>query len=169
MAAAGGEQSVGVIPPEDQMGRFGVMYVRSLLAQAALGTSEFSPGEDHLATDLNVEFRPAPVRVQVKAGRKRRNKDGSYSVSVTEKWRKDWEGAKIPAYLVYVHLEHKPPAQWFEHPITATTVHAHAYWVRVNGVAVATVRVPTANRLTVSTFKLWNRDIEATFGMEATA
>jgi len=160
---------VGTIPSEDQIGRLGVMYVRSLLAQAALGNSETSSGEDHLATDLNVDFRPATIRVQVKAGHKRRNKDGSYSISITEKWRKDWADAKIPVYLVYVHLEHKPPVKWFAHAVTSTTVHAHAYWARVDGVSAATVRVPTANRLTVSTFELWNHDIEATFGMEAMA
>jgi hypothetical protein len=170
MGGTGGFQNVaiGAIPPDDQMGRMGVMYVRSLLAQAALGNNETSSGEDHLATDLSVEFRPAPVRVQVKAGCKRRNSDGSYSVSITEKWRKDWRDAKIPVYLVYVHLEHKPPAKWLEHPAVSTMVHAHAYWVRVDGVSVATVRVPTANRLTVDTFKVWNSDIEATFGMGAT-
>lgn len=166
MAAAGLTQSVvGVIPPDDQIGRLGVMYVRSLLAQAALGNEETSPGEDHLAADLNVNFRPAPIRVQVKAGRKRRNKDGTFSVSITEKWRTDWTAAKIPVYLVYVHLEHRVPAKWFEHPISSTTVHAHAYWVRVDGLSVTTVRVPTTNRLTVDTFKVWNDDIEATFGM----
>lgn len=161
--------AIGAIPAEDQIGRLGVMYVRSLLAQAALGNNETAPGEDHLATDLNVDFRLAPIRVQVKAGRRRRNRDGSYSVSIMEKWRKDWADAKIPVYLVYVHLEHRPPAKWFEHPATSTTLHAHAYWIRVNGVSGATVKVPTSNRLTVSTFNLWNRDIEATFGMEATA
>lgn len=140
------------------------MYVRSLLAQAALGNEETTSGEDHLATDLNVSFRPATVRVQVKAGRKRRNKDGTFSVSTTDKWRKDWADAKIPVYLVYVHVEHKPPANWFEHPVASTTVHAHAYWVKVNGLSVATVKVPTTSRLTVDTFKVWNSDIEATFG-----
>jgi hypothetical protein len=84
---------------------------------------------------------------------------------VTEKWRKDWTDAKIPVYLVYVHLEHKPPATWFEHPASSTTMHAHAYWVRVDGLSVATVRVPTKNRLTVDTFQLWHNDIEATFGI----
>lgn len=160
---------VGAVAPKDQIGRLGVMYVRSLLTQAALGNQETSPGEDHLATDLNVDFRPATIRVQVKAGRKRRNQDRSFSVSVNKKWRADWADAKIPVYLVYVHLEHTPPSKWFDHPRTATTVHAHAYWVRVDGLSVATVKVPTANRLTVDTFEAWNRDIEATFGIGATA
>lgn len=171
MAAAGKKQSagVGVIPPEDQIGRLGVIYVRSLLAQAALGNSETSSGEDHLATDLNVDFKAAVIRVQVKAGRKRRNKDGSFSVATTQKWREDWTAAQIPVYLVYVHLEHKQPEMWFEHPTASTTVHAHAYWVRVNGVSVASVRVPMANRLTVNTFNQWSQDIESTFGQGETA
>jgi len=79
------------------------MYVRSLLAQAALGNNETAPGEDHLATDLNVEFRPATIRVQVKAGQRRRNNDGTFSVA--EKWHANWAEAKIPVYLVYVHLD----------------------------------------------------------------
>lgn len=169
MAAAGKSKTVdvGVLPPEDQIGRLGVMNVRSLLAQAALGNSEGSPGEDHLASDLNVEFRASTVRVQVKAGRKRRNKDGSFSVSTTEDWRQKWRDAKIPVYLVYVHLEHRPPANWFGHAAASTTVYAHAYWVRVNEVSVATVRVPMTNRLTVATFQAWHHDLEASFGTEA--
>lgn len=157
--------SIGAIGPEDQIGRLGVMYVRSLLAQAALGNAETSSGEDHLSTDLNVDFRPATIRVQVKAGRKRMNADGSFSVSTTQKWRGDWAAAKIPVYLVYVHLEHAKPVKWLEHPAVSTTVHAHAHWVRVDGLSVPTVRVPGANRLTVATFAQWNRQIEAQFGM----
>lgn len=164
-----GDAAVGAIPPEDQIGRIGVMYVRALLVQAALGSAETSSGEDHLATDLNVDFRPATIRVQVKAGRKRRNKDGTFSVSVTEKWRQHWTDAQIPVYLVYVHLEHAKAVKWLEHTAASTTVHAHAYWFRVNGLSVATVRVPSTNRLTVDTFAAWNRDIETTFGMAVTA
>lgn len=159
---------VGMLPLEDQIGRLGVVYVRSLLAQAGLGNSETSPGEDHLSIDLNVEFRAAAVRVQVKAGRKRVNKDGSISVPTTPKWREDWATARIPVYLVYVRLERPQPAMWLEHPAASTTLHAHAYWARVNGLSVPTVRVPSANRLTVDTFAAWNRDIEETFGMAVT-
>jgi hypothetical protein len=106
MVAAGDKPGVpiGAIPPEDQVGRLGVMYVRSLLAQAALGNEETSSGEDHQAIDLTVKFRPAPVLVQVKAGRKLRLKDGTFSFSIKDNWRDSWAEAKIPVYLVYVHL-----------------------------------------------------------------
>lgn len=61
----------------DHQGRLGVMYFRSLLAQAGVANAESSPGEDHLATDATVEFPRGPVRVQIKAGTKPLNKDGS--------------------------------------------------------------------------------------------
>lgn len=159
----------GPIASDDHIGRMGVMYVRSLLAQAALGNAETSPGEDYLGTDLTVDFPVASIRVQVKTGHKRQNKDGSFSVSTTKKWRTDWATAQIPVYLVYVHLEKPTPAEWLEHPTAATTVHAHAHWVRVNGVSAATVRVPGANRLTVGTFQDWQKHIAECFGMAVTA
>lgn len=155
----------GFIAPGDHAGRMGLAYVRSLATQASLGNQETSPGEDYLATDLNIEFRIAPVRVQVKSGHLRRNQDGSYSVRTTMKWREDWATARIPVYLAYVHLERGPALEWLEHSPLCTTFHAHAYWARVNGVSAATVRVQVCNRLTVDTFEDWQRDIEACFGI----
>lgn len=162
--------SPGPIATEDHVGRMGVMYVRAMLAQAALGNSETSPGEDHLSNDLNIHFRQGDIRVQIKAGAaKRRNKDGSFSISLKQKWRTDWAAATIPVYLVYVHLEKKIAGHWLDHPVASTTVHAHAYWVRVNGVSKATVRVPVQNRLTAATFDEWLGDLQDLFGTVVTA
>lgn len=157
---------VGPIASEDQLGRLGVMYMRGLLAQAALPHSETQSGEDYLSVDMSVEFRSAPIRVQVKCGHKWRNKDGSFSVSTKKKWRVDWAAAQLPVYLVYVHLEKERPGHWLEHPATSTTVHAHAHWIRVNGVSAPTVRVPASNRLTADTFAEWEQDVLERFGIE---
>lgn len=44
-----------VVPPEDQIGRIGVMHGRTLLAQScAFANTETSSGDDHLATNLMV-------------------------------------------------------------------------------------------------------------------
>lgn len=155
--------AAGPIAAGDQVGRLGVMYMRALLAQAALGNSETQSGEDYLSVDMSVDFPIAPVRVQVKCGHKKPNKDGTFSVSTKSKWRDDWATAQIPVYLVYVHLAKQPPADWLEHPRGSTTIHAHAHWLRVNGVSAATVKVPEGNRLTVDTFVEWQRDVEESF------
>ncbi|MGB7979864.1 MAG: DUF4365 domain-containing protein [Candidatus Nanopelagicales bacterium] len=149
----------------DRKGRLGVNYVCSVVAQAALPNPEFKPGEDHLAVDLNVEFPVSPVRVQVKCGSRKANMSGSISVPLNAKWRARWTQSKIPVYLVYVCLERKTPGDWIDHSNHAhTVVHAHAHWVRVNGVSGASVSVPLANRLSIDTFAIWNDEAEACFG-----
>lgn len=149
----------------DRKGRLGVNYVCTMLAQAALPNPEFKPGEDHLAVDLNVAFPVADVRVQVKCGTRKANKSGSISVPLDAKWRARWSQSKIPVYLVYVCLERKTPGDWIDHGDDGhTVVHAHAHWVRVNGVSAASVSVPLANRLSIDTFATWNDDAEACFG-----
>lgn len=149
----------------DRKGRVGVNYVCSVVAQAALPNPEFKSGEDHLAVDLNVEFPASPVRVQVKCGTRSPNKSGSISVPLDAKWRVKWSQSKIPVYLVYVRLEREQPKDWIRHDSDAhTLVHAHAHWVRVNGVSGASVSVPLSNRLSIDTFAAWNDDVEACFG-----
>lgn len=149
----------------DRKGRLGVNYVCSVVAQAALPIPEFKSGEDHLAVDLNVEFPVSPVRVQVKCGGRKANKSGSISVPLDAKWRSKWAQCQIPVYLVYVCLERTSPGDWIDHSDDAQTVlHAHAHWVRVNGVSAASVSIPIANRLSIDTFSTWNDDAEACFG-----
>lgn len=161
--------SAKAVAEADNIGRFGVMYVRSILAQAGVVHSEVAGGEDHLAVDLALLFPVGPVTVQVKTGTKRPNKDGSISVPTTGEWRDKWRQAKTPVYLIYVRLEKRPPAHWIEHAELRTTVHARAQWVRVNSLSVASVKVPVSNRLTATTLDGWVDDFERAFGKAATA
>jgi hypothetical protein len=66
--------------------------------------------------------------------------------------------------LVYVRLEKGQPPDWLEHPTLATTVHARAHWVRVNGLSAASASVPLGNRLSLATFATWNQQVEDCFG-----
>jgi hypothetical protein len=157
-------QAWELIPLNDRKGRLGVNYVRSVLAQSALPNKEFDSGEDHMAVDLTVEFPAAPVRVQVKCGTRSPNQSGSISVPINSDWRDHWCASKVPVYLVYVRLECAAPRDWIDHDDDHTTVHAHAHWVRVNGVSAASVSVPLANRLSIDTFATWNDEVEACFG-----
>lgn len=161
--------NAGSVAPEDRIGRWGVMYVRSLLAQAAVPHNEVPGGEDHLAVDLALIFPEGPVTVQVKTGTKSPNKDGSITVSVTDKWKAKWANALIPVYLVYVRLEKAPPGDWAEHSAAHTTLHARAHWARVNAVSAASVRVEASNRLTADTFGQWVDEFVAQFGKAAGA
>jgi uncharacterized protein DUF4365 len=159
----------GAIATEDQIGRWGVMYVRSILAQAAVVNNEVPGGEDHLAVDLALIFPVGSVTAQVKTGTKKPNRDGSITVSVEESWKKKWAEAKTPVYLVYVYLEKKPPLDWAEHADAHTTLHARGHWIRVNAVSAASVRVPVSNRLTADTFDEWVGDFNALYGKAASA
>lgn len=159
----------GSIADGDRIGRLGVMYFRSLLAQAAVINGEISGGEDHLAVDLTVTFPVGSVTVQVKTGTKKVNKHGVIAVSTTKKWRDKWAVAKTPVYLVYVRLEKGQAADWIEHGDMHTLVHARAHWLRVDGLSDPTAKVPVANRLTSETFDEWVDDFEAAFGQAASA
>lgn len=159
----------GSIAAQDRIGRWGVMYVRSLLAQAAVPHNEVPGGEDHLAVDLALIFPEGPVTVQVKTGTKKPNRDGSITVPVAEEWRTKWASALTPVYLVYVRLEKAPPKDWAEHGVAHTTFHARANWARVNALSAASVRVETTNRLTADTFGLWVDEFVAQFGKAASA
>lgn len=143
------------LPSGDRTGRFGVMYVRSLLAQAGVGHEETASGEDHLAVDLNLNFPMGTVRAQVKCGTQARNQDGSLSVSTSAKWREKWAGMAIPVYLIYVRLDKIPSDDWVDNFPLSTTTYAHAHWARVNRVLSPTVTLPASNLLTAHTFEAW--------------
>lgn len=157
------------IEGSDQIGRLGVMYFRSLLAQAGVAHGEFSPGEDYLAVDVTVEFPVGGVRVQIKTGTKRLNKDGSITVPVTDTWKAKWAEAQIPVFLVYVKLGASAPATWITHGPAHTIVGARALWTQVNSVNGRSVRVPAENRLTATTFDSWVDEFKDNWGRAASA
>jgi hypothetical protein len=161
--------SAKAVAASDHIGRLGVMYVRSILAQAGVVHGEVSGGEDHLAVDLTLTFPVGTVTVQVKTGTKKPNKNGSISVSTSKAWREKWQKAKTPVYLIYVRLEREPPADWIEHADLHTTIHARAHWARVNELSAASAKVPESNRLTSATFDGWVDDFNAAFGKAASA
>jgi hypothetical protein len=113
----------------DRTGRFGVMYLRALLAQAGIAHGEFSSGEDYLAVDVTLNFEHGAVRVQVKSGTTEPNMDGSITVPVEDAWKDKWSKCKLPVYLVYVRLEDPEPGGWVEHADLHTLVYARAHWV----------------------------------------
>lgn len=131
------------------------MYMRSLLAQANVAHSEFSPGEDRHAVDATLIFATSTVRVQVKCGTKEPNKDGSMTVDVMDGWKAKWSVCKQPVYLVYVRLEKADPPGWIEHAGLLTLMHTRAFWARVNTVTGSSVRIPIENRLCAETFIQW--------------
>ncbi|PND54435.1 hypothetical protein CRM90_27945 [Mycobacterium sp. ENV421] len=145
----------GSIGSEDRIGRLGVMYVRSLLAQAGVIHNEIPGGEDYLAVDIAAVFPVGTVTVQVKTGTATPNQDGSISVSTTPEWRAKWANTQTPVFLVYVRLEKTPPPDWLQHEDLSTVLHARALWLRVNNLSAPTVKLPSSNRLTASTFDKW--------------
>ncbi|WP_082957225.1 DUF4365 domain-containing protein [Mycolicibacter heraklionensis] len=157
------------IEGSDQIGRLGVMYFRSLLAQAGVAHGEFQPGEDYLAVDVTVELPQGGVRVQIKTGTKAPNKNGSITVPVKDAWKLKWGKSRVPVFLVYVHLGKSAPAEWIEHQVEHTLVHARALWGKVNNVTGKSVTLPVKNRLTAETFDIWVDEFERAWGKAASA
>lgn len=156
--------NVGDIAASDRTGRIGVMYVRSLIAQAGIRHEENAPGEDHGAVDLTTHLTSAPVTVQVKTSSgKRLNKDGTYSVPVNADWCAKWSHQKVPVYLVLVVLSKKDYSAMVTQGARTTTWHAHAYWAQVNDATPGTLRVPVQNRLHLDTFGIWDDQVERCF------
>ncbi len=140
------------------------MYVRSLLAQAGLRNEETSPGEDYGAIDIAVHLRPAVVTAQIKTRiTPRRNKDETYSVSITAKWCAKWQEQKLPVYLIFVVLSRKDHGKLVIHDDRSTTWHARAYWVQVNDAKSGTIKVPICNRLDFNAFSRWDDDVTRVF------
>lgn len=140
------------------------MYVRSILAQAGIINTEVAGGEDHLAVDIVAVLPVGPITVQVKAGTKKPNKDGSISVSTTQAWREKWAAAKTPVFLVYVRLEKELPTDWIGHEDLHTVLHARAQWLKVNDLSVASAKLPKRNRLTAETLDKWVEEFNTAFG-----
>ncbi|MCZ4078956.1 DUF4365 domain-containing protein [Rhodococcus sp. H36-A4] len=146
----------------DHIGRMGVMYMRSVLTQAGVAHEEFSPGEDYLAVDGNISFATGTVRVQIKTGTTKPNKDGSITVPLRDDWIRKWALCTLPVFLVYVRLERDVGPEWLEHHDQHTVMYARAQWIRVNQVTAKSVRVPRANRLTADTFNDWAAEFDGT-------
>lgn len=148
----------------DRTGRFGVLYMRALVAQAGWGSTENSPGEDHKSVDIALEFNEGAVHVQLKCGTKNPAKSGWYTIPVEAPWVAKWKASKTPVYLVYVPVV-SDPAKWVSHNGSSTQLAARAFWVRVDQLPSApSVRVPLENRLNADTLALWRDDFNNAFG-----
>lgn len=93
----------GSIASSDHIGRCGVMYIRTLLAQASVVHSEVSGVEDHLAVDLSLTCRIGTVT----AGQDRQEaaeQRCSITVAVTDGWKRKCANTKQPVYR-YVRLD----------------------------------------------------------------
>lgn len=148
----------------DRTGRFGVLYMRALVAQAGWGSTETSPGEDHKGIDVALDFTEGAVHVQVKCGTKAPSKGGWYTIPVEAQWVTKWNASKTPVYLVYVPVV-LDPARWVSHNGSSTQLTARAFWVRVDqSPSSGSVRVPIQNRLVADTLALWRNDFNNAFG-----
>lgn len=147
----------------DRTGRFGVLYLRTLVAQAGWGSSESSPGEDYKSVDVALDFLDGTVHAQVKCGTRNPSKGGWYTVPVEEQWVAKWRASKTPVYLVYVPVVPNP-SEWVTHDGVGSLLAARAYWVRVDQRAsTPSVRVPLQNRLDADTLATWREDFMHAF------
>lgn len=176
MAAAQGE----VMLPHQTLwatartGRFGVAYVRSVVASAGVGFDETTADEDVLAVDGTFQFDVAPIRVQIKATKTQSfNGNDEIKVQVTdEAWAK-WQTAILPEYAVLVVIGEPDEAAWLNQSRPGVTdVPAAAYWTPVSGPDVTqtsgSLTFSQKNRFTVDTVSEIYRSITGGgFGADA--
>src|SRR3954447_7261777 len=84
------------LSPNGQRARYGVSYVRNICAQAGFGLNETSPDEDVLATDCDVVFMEANVRVQVKCTSGLTLGGKTKSWQLKSAWLRKWEQSLLP-------------------------------------------------------------------------
>ena len=123
-----GAQSIG---GSDRTGRLGVMYFRSLLAQAGVAHGEFSPGEDYLAVDVTVELPVGGVRVQIKTGPKEQPPDQRTPPQNLTQTRAHLVHRRIrPGHRIHVFLRRTSASRrcrlfWDRHRRALTAQHQH--------------------------------------------
>ncbi|WP_423445810.1 DUF4365 domain-containing protein [Kocuria sp. KSNUG] len=152
-------------------GRFGVAYVRAVMASAGVGFSETSSDEDVIGIDANIEYNLGPVRVQVKATTAPKfNQAGEARIQVTPQHWEQWSENLLPVYGVLVVLENTPDdAQWMDSSVEdVTRIPAAAYWAKLNGPTVTQtsggVVFPRSQRFTADTVREIFEELERWFG-----
>lgn len=149
--------------------RYGVVYLRSIAAQAGIGLQETSPGEDVLAIDALLNFKEGDLRVQVKTSRCHDMDPALPEIRYPAKqqWIARWAENYAPCYFVVVVVPADSGA-WLDHHKGGTHMAGTAgYWTRIDVAALRqqpTVVVPKAQRLGADTMTVWHRDLVEAYG-----
>lgn len=160
-------EPTAILDSNGQKARYGVSYLRNVCAQAGVGLWETPLDEDVLAIDCNVEFREAPVRVQVKCtssvGIGERS---AIRWALKEQWVQKWHDSLIPIYFLVVIVP-EDIAAWLKHRADGTFHKTAGYWRRIYPNQLTTaISVPTDQRFTVDTVTVWHSDLIAVFSPE---
>lgn len=152
-------------------GRFGVAYVRAIMASAGVGFDETSADEDVVGIDGKIAFRPGDVRLQVKASvNPRTNAAGEPVIPVEPRHWALWAQNRLPTYGVLVILEDcVDDAYWMDTSAAGVTqVPAAAYWARLNGPTVTQtsgmIVFPQSQRFTVDTVREIFDELQGGYG-----
>jgi hypothetical protein len=152
-----------------QRARYGVSYVRNVCAQAGFGLNETSPDEDVLATDCDVVFMEANVRVQVKCTSRLTLGGKTKSCQLKPGWLRRWEQSVVPVYFVLVVVPPSEPT-WLDHRADGTMHRTAAFWQRVRTEQLdKAISIPKIQRLTAETLSIWHRDLLAAFSPVVTS
>lgn len=153
---------LSTLTPNGQRARYGMSYVRNICAQAGVGLTETSPDEDVLATDCEVEFKEASVRVQVKctSGLTIGGKTKSYTLK--PEWLRKWDESLVPIYFVIVVVPRRE-ATWLDHQADGTYHRTAAFWQRVPRSGAKSIYIPKTQRLTTDTLPIWRAELLAAF------
>lgn len=158
----------GALTAKGRQGRFGVVYLRALAAQAGCMFRENDPDEDAIAVDCYISMRAAEIRVQVKTTYTETMAGTADIVHYAKpNWISAWNESGVPVYYVVVVVR-QHSTNWIEYPLSGTLLaDTRAYWTRVDNHDFSTstrIEVPRSNELGIDTMKLWNEDLLTTMG-----
>ncbi|MCS0644978.1 DUF4365 domain-containing protein [Curtobacterium flaccumfaciens] len=158
-----------ILSATTRQGRYGVVYLRAIAAQAGCGFKENDPDEDAIAVDCDIQMRAAPIRVQVKTTYIE-DMFGTDDIVHYAKphWIDSWRDSALPVYYLVVVVRQQS-SDWIEYPATGTLLaDTRAYWTRVDNHDFSSstrIEIPRSNELGSTTMTQWNDDLLATLGL----
>ncbi len=134
----------------------------TICAQSGFTAAEGRQDEDVHAIDATVKLRGASAYVQLKCTSSPAQTAAGYRVDFEDVWVEKWKEENLPVYVVLVVV---PPDHhdWIDHTSANATLHrSSAYWARFDPDS-AMKSITVSERLTKSTMKQWQQDVDALF------
>lgn len=154
----------GTMGDGSRKSRYSLAFMGALCAQAGIRMQETRQDEDVDAVDMSVEYPEAPVRVQLKCSSTKTMHGDYETIDLRDHWITSWKTSGIPVFLVLVVVD--PSCRdWIEEQPVQTLHRAHAYWAQFDPSSIRkSVRIYSANRVTVGTLLEWRNITRAAFG-----
>lgn len=142
--------------------RYSLSYLYSICAQSGHTATETRQDEDVHSIDASVRLRGTDVYVQLKCTSSPETNGQGYRVDFEDGWIAKWRESKLPVYIVLVVVP-QVHDEWIDHPSDTDTLHrSAAFWGRFDPNSIAK-SITVSKRLTASTMKQWQEDVDDLF------